>query len=76
VLAHLGSSLSYLDENVSNGQDYYYAVSATNAVGEGPASSIAVATPSSSIAVVLIAVLVVAVGAVMGVGYMMMRRRR
>ena len=38
-LAMLGNVTSYLDQNVTNGVMYYYAVSASNLVGEGPMTS-------------------------------------
>src|SRR5947207_7810774 len=37
---------TYIDLTVSNGVTYYYQVSATNAIGEGPHSNEASATPS------------------------------
>ncbi len=45
ILASLGPDLTYLDTSVSNGVTYVYRVSATNAVGEGPLSAPADATP-------------------------------
>ncbi len=41
----LGVTLGFDDENVVNGQTYYYKVSAANGVGEGPRSSGASASP-------------------------------
>jgi parallel beta-helix repeat protein len=38
LLATIGNLLSYTDINVTNGQIYYYVVSAINAAGEGPKS--------------------------------------
>src|SRR5206468_3644664 len=38
---------SYTDATVTNGVTYYYKVSATNAIGEGPKSNEASATPSA-----------------------------
>ena len=46
LLATLPSVLSYTDTAVTNGQTYYYQVSAVNAVGEGPRSNEASATPT------------------------------
>jgi titin len=46
-LVEIGNVLTYTDVTVVNGQIYYYQVSAVNAVGEGPRSSEASATPSS-----------------------------
>lgn len=43
----LGNVLTYLDFNVVNGQTYYYAISAVNAVGEGPHSIEVSETPAS-----------------------------
>ena len=44
-LVELGNVLTYTDTGRTNGQAYYYQVSARNAVGEGPRSSEASATP-------------------------------
>lgn len=44
-LVEIGDSLSHNDTTVSNGNTYYYVVSAKNSVGEGPWSSEASATP-------------------------------
>ncbi|MFP4196398.1 MAG: fibronectin type III domain-containing protein [Methanomassiliicoccales archaeon] len=41
-------STSYTDSSVTNGQKYYYKVSAVNSEGEGPKSSEVSATPESS----------------------------
>ena len=46
-LIEIGNVLTYTDGTVVNGQVYYYQVSAVNAVGEGPRSNEASATPSS-----------------------------
>jgi len=48
-LAEIGSVLIYIDAGLTNGQTYYYRVSAKNAVGEGPRSNEASATPTSYI---------------------------
>ncbi len=47
LLATLPNVLSYTDSAVTNGQTYYYQVTAVNAVGEGPRSNEASATPAS-----------------------------
>src|SRR5439155_1707476 len=47
-LATLPNVLSYTDSAVTNGQTYYYKVTAVNAVGEGPRSNDASGTPTSS----------------------------
>jgi hypothetical protein len=44
-LAVIGDVRSYSDTNVSNGVRYVYRVSAINAIGEGPVSPAAAATP-------------------------------
>src|SRR5438876_2439226 len=46
-LATLPNVLSYTDSAVTNGQTYYYKVTAVNAVGEGPRSNEASGTPTS-----------------------------
>jgi len=46
MLVELGVTLSYLDTAVTNGQTYFYAVSASNVIGEGERSNVAQATPS------------------------------
>src|SRR5438034_2041403 len=48
LLATLPNVLSYTDSAVTNGQTYYYKVTAVNAVGEGPRSNEASGTPTSS----------------------------
>jgi hypothetical protein len=45
TLALLGNVTSYVDENVSNGIEYYYAVSASNLGGEGMMTSAISCTP-------------------------------
>jgi fibronectin type 3 domain-containing protein len=39
LLTTVGNVLTYVDTGLTNGQTYYYKVSATNSVGEGPQSS-------------------------------------
>jgi fibronectin type 3 domain-containing protein len=46
-LDEIGNVLSYLDTAVTNGITYYYQVTALNALGEGPKSNEASATPST-----------------------------
>ncbi len=45
LLTTIGNVLTYLDSSVTNGQIYYYQVSAVNGVGEGPQSIESSATP-------------------------------
>jgi len=45
LLISLGNVMTYTDSAVTNGQQYYYKVSATTTVGEGPLSAEASATP-------------------------------
>jgi len=47
LLSTVGVVLSYPDPGLTNGQAYYYEVSAVNAVGEGPKSNEASATPTA-----------------------------
>lgn len=47
LLTFVNSSMNYLDLTVTNGQPYFYKVSAFNSVGEGPLSSEAAATPAA-----------------------------
>ena len=43
----IGNSTSFLDEDVENGLIYYYRISATNLIGEGPMSKELAATPNN-----------------------------
>ena len=47
LLATLGNVLAYTDMSVTNGQTYYYKVTASNRVGEGPFSTEVSALPTS-----------------------------
>jgi len=47
LLATVGNVTTYVDENVTNGQTYYYMVAAVNGAGEGQPSDEASATPSA-----------------------------
>jgi len=46
-LLTIGNVLTYTNTNLTNGQSYYYKVSAVNGVGEGPLSSEVSATPAT-----------------------------
>ncbi len=48
LLKNVGVVLAYTDAGLANGQTYYYEVAAVNAVGEGPKSKEATATPTAS----------------------------
>ncbi|NYT12787.1 MAG: hypothetical protein GKC03_09635, partial [Methanomassiliicoccales archaeon] len=47
LLTTIGKFLDYKDNSVTNGITYYYQVSAINAIGEGPLSNEASATPNA-----------------------------
>src|SRR5207247_3861375 len=47
LLDTIGDVLSYTDTSVTNGNTYYYKVSAVNSVNEGPLSNEASATPAA-----------------------------
>jgi len=84
-VASLGNVTTYLDTGLQEGTTYYYAVSAVNAVGDGPSSAAAAVTtnqgqvtnrgpaPNDMTAVVLggIVLIAVAAGAVL-----VLRKRR
>jgi subtilase family serine protease len=56
LLATLGNVLAYTDTPVTNGQTYYYQVTATNSVGESSRSNEASATPTAkTLAVTVVA---------------------
>jgi fibronectin type 3 domain-containing protein len=48
LLATIGNVLTYTDDSVTNGATYYYTVSASNSVEEGPQSDESSATPVAS----------------------------
>jgi len=48
-IATVSSGLTFTDASATNGQIYYYKVSAVNAIGEGALSAVASATPSALI---------------------------
>jgi len=49
LIATTSAVLNYTDTNVTNGQAYYYKVSAVNSIGEGSFSAQVSATPSAAI---------------------------
>lgn len=82
-----GSTLMYNDTSVTNGQTYYYAITASNEYGSSSLSDIVSATPEgpdnppddggggTDMTTILIIVGVVAVIAIIAAAYAMMRRR-
>jgi ABC-type transport system substrate-binding protein/fibronectin type 3 domain-containing protein len=48
-LAMIGNQLTFTDTDLTNGQTYYYKISAINALGEGPKSDEVSATPNQPI---------------------------
>jgi predicted phage tail protein len=48
LLTTLGNTLTYTDTGITNGQIYYYKVSAVSSVGEGPQSNEASAIPATA----------------------------
>ena len=83
--AHVtGSTLTYVDTSVTNGQKYYYLVVATNSYGAGSYSDIVSATPqgttpptdgSTGDMTTLIVIAVVVIIAIIAAAYFIMSRR-
>ena len=80
VLTTLGNVTTYTDSAVTNGQIYYYQVSAVNGVGEGPKSTEVSATPGAPAApadnTLLIAGAVVGIVVVLGIVVAATRMRK
>jgi hypothetical protein len=85
--AHVtGTTLTYVDSSVTNGQTYYYLVVATNSYGAGSVSDIVSATPqgtspppdeggTSGDMTTLIVIAVVVIIAIIAAAYFIMSRR-
>lgn len=74
-LSRISNATTYLDANVTEGNSYYYIVSASNELGESPTSSIATATVPSSNTLSLILIIAVVLSA-MAIGYVVLKRRK
>jgi hypothetical protein len=76
VLIGNTTSMSYTDNDLTNGEKYYYWISAVNDVGEGDSSAVVDATPSASDGVddtLIIAIAIVAVIAVVLIALYLLR---
>jgi fibronectin type 3 domain-containing protein len=83
LLTTLGNVLTYTDSSVTNGQTYYYKVTALNAIGEGAQSTEASTTPEAvttdeddGIPVMVIALLAIVVLIVIILLVAMMRKKK
>jgi fibronectin type 3 domain-containing protein len=85
LLITLGNVTAFVDNSVTNGQTYYYKVSAVNEFGEGPASEIEDATPTAGgggddgdggdSTTLYIIIAVVAIAALAGAAFFLMKRK-
>jgi hypothetical protein len=82
LLTTLSNVLTYTDTSLTNGQTYYYKVSANNSVGEGAQTAEVVATPAAPSPsggddmTLMIAILAVAVLAGVGVAVLLKRKKK
>jgi fibronectin type 3 domain-containing protein len=83
LLATISDVLTYTDDDVANGQTYYYRVSAVNALGEGPLTASEDATPKADSDDVdgddntlLIVIAILAMAAVAAVAILVLRKRK
>ena len=86
LLITLGNVTAFVDNGVTNGQTYYYKVSAVNEFGEGPASDIEDATPTAGgggddgdggdSTTLYIIIAVVAIAALAGAAFFLMKRKK
>jgi hypothetical protein len=73
------SRLTYNDTNLTNGQTYYYAVSAVNSAGESLLTEEVAVTPnapSNDNTLLYVGIGAVAILGVVGAAILMMRRRK
>lgn len=78
-LATIGNITTFIDKNVTNGQSYYYKVSAINGAGEGPQSNEATTIPSSgnnSLYLILLLSGIIAVAIVIPISVHVRRKSR
>jgi len=85
LLATIGAVTNYTDDNVTNGQTYYYKVSAVNALGEGSMSEVEDATPvaedvegddDGGNTMLFVIIAIVAIAAVAGVAVFLLKRKK
>jgi fibronectin type 3 domain-containing protein len=90
LLVALGNVTTYVDEDVINGQMYYYRVSAVNGMGEGPQTVSEEATPvadggnggeneddgGSDNTMLFVIIAIVAIAAVAGVAVFLLKRKK
>jgi titin len=81
VLVTLGNVTTYTDDDVVNGQTYWYKVSAFNTIGQGATTDVVDATPSADAGdggdgMILIIIAIVAIAAVAGVAVFLLKRKK
>ena len=79
VLVTLGNVTAYTDDDVINGQTYWYKISAVNAVGQGTTTNVVGAIPAADDGdggIVLILLAIVAIAAVAGVAVFLLKKKK